>query len=137
MTLIEDVDQVFDIFKNLQRTSNPPIKSYDRFKRSLAETVETTNTVQMTERMAGTCLVALAAQGGKLSHGTTFSRVFDYRGHKRVMENGVSRDLLSAGLISIPEKTTPFYERFCLEEQGVDALHQFYDDGFLGSIGLL
>lgn len=76
-----------------------PVKPLSAFK--LAKTTAHPITRGATNRQAYAIAVAFAAAGTKLADGASAPRVFEIDGRPSAIENGVLRDAVSAGLISV------------------------------------
>lgn len=64
-------------------------------------------------RQAAAIAIAFAAAGKQLKPGTSVARVFEYDGRRCAIENGVLRDAVSSGLVSVAGDT-PETERITL-----------------------
>lgn len=80
-----------------------PVKAISAFK--LATTTPHPVTRSPSMRQAAAIAVALAAAGVKLSDGASAPRVFEANGVNSAIENGVLRDALSSGLITVSGAT--------------------------------
>ena len=76
-----------------------PVKPVFAFK--LAATSAHPNARQPSARQAAAIAVAFAAAGKKLATGSTAARVFEHAGKRVAIENGVLRDAVSSGMLSV------------------------------------
>jgi hypothetical protein len=91
-----------------------------------------------TKRMAIVLVAAAIASERMIAAGSVLPRVFEMNSRLFVIENGVSRDMLKAGMTSIePGSTKPEEEMFRLTSAGYAALVRFIGRKSLIDIGIL
>jgi len=71
--------------------------------------------------MAKAIVAACLATNQLLTDDTTFPRLFKIAGTSYVIENGVAKDMLKAGMISVALSETPELEKFTLTRIGLEA----------------
>jgi hypothetical protein len=80
-----------------------PVKPLSSFK--LAKSTAHPVARGASQRQAAAIAVALAAAGVKLADGAKAKRVFEYDGRPVAIENGVLRDAISSGLVTVSGAT--------------------------------
>ncbi|MCC6912806.1 MAG: hypothetical protein IT566_03815 [Rhodospirillaceae bacterium] len=82
-------------------------------------------------------IASASASGQQFVPGVTLPRAFSYEGVEAIIENGVSRDILKAGMASLIGNTNPAAEAFCLSEQNIVVLSGLVGREALVKRGLL
>jgi hypothetical protein len=90
--------------------------------RRLEFTVPHANSRQPTDRMAKAIVAGALATEQLLSEGLSIPRCFKIQGKAYVIENGVAKDMLKAGMISVTRGEEPQLERFDLTPLGFQAI---------------
>lgn len=90
-----------------------------------------------TLRCAYALIASALASGQQFVPGVTLPRAFSYEGVEAIIENGVSRDILKAGMASLIGNTNPAAEAFCLSEQNIVVLSGLVGREALVKRGLL
>ncbi len=90
-----------------------PIKPLDQISRILPSTPHP-NARSPTLRCAYALIACASAQGKQLVDGVELYRCFTYQEIRAVVENGVSRDILKAGMACLIEASDPAQERYRL-----------------------
>ncbi|QIG96578.1 GIY-YIG nuclease family protein [Bradyrhizobium sp. 6(2017)] len=118
------------------RRASVPIKPLGA--RRLEITTPHANARSPRERMATALVAAAIASGRMIAVGSILPRLFEMNGHPLVIENGVSRDMLKAGMITIEAGATrPEREMFRLTETGYAAILRFIRRRKLIDLGVL
>ena len=90
------------------------------------------------KRMAIVLVAAAIASERMITEGSILPRLFEMNGRPLVIENGVSRDMLKAGMIAIETGATkPEREMFRLTNAGCAAILRFIGRGQLVDLGVL
>jgi hypothetical protein len=89
------------------------------------------------DRMAKTVVAAALATNQLLGVSLIFPRMFAIRGTNYVIENGVARDMLKAGMISVFPGERPEWERFELTQLGYTAILNLLTKPRLEDLGVL
>jgi uncharacterized protein len=90
-----------------------------------------------TPRCAYALIASASAVGLQLSAGVQIPRSFTYQGVKGVLENGVSRDLLKAGMAKLIPETDPAEEKYELNSTQLSLLVSLLGREHLVERGLL
>jgi hypothetical protein len=90
-----------------------------------------------TERMAKAIVVACLATNQLLAEGVRLPRLFKIKGGTYVIENGVAKDLLKAGMISVIPGERPELEQFTLTQVGLAAILSLIPRPRLEDLGAL
>ncbi|MHC2253174.1 hypothetical protein ACVILK_002866 [Bradyrhizobium embrapense] len=88
-------------------------------------------------RCAYALIASASATGSRLLPETSVPRAFTYQGVDAIIENGVSRDLIKAGMASLVRSNNPHTESFRLSESQIDLLVGLYGKEGLVERGLL
>lgn len=113
-----------------------PIKPKKQIARILPTTPHP-NPRRPTLRCAYALLASMIATGRSLSDGASIPRSFTYQGVEAVIENGVSRDILKAGMASLIQSADPSEERFNLDDCQRNLIATLYGRELLVQRGLL
>ncbi|MEH2471402.1 putative GIY-YIG superfamily endonuclease [Nitrobacteraceae bacterium AZCC 2161] len=103
----------------------------------LEATIPHRNARSPTDRMARVIVAAALATGKLLSAGVTFPRQFEIQGNTYVIENGVAKDMLKAGVIEVTPAFKPEAEIFTLTLKGFDAIFSSIPRDRLEDLGAL
>lgn len=99
-----------------------PVKPVNQISRVLPTTPHP-NARRPTPRCAYALLASAAASGVSLSLGpVTIPRAFNYQGIAAVIENGVARDILKAGMAELLPSANPLDESFRLSNRHIEIL---------------
>lgn len=90
-----------------------------------------------TLRCAYALIASACATGTRLVAGTSVPRAFTHRDVEAVIENGVARDILKAGMASLVPAEDPSSERFAISERQVILLERLYGRSALAERGLV
>ncbi|MBR0800419.1 GIY-YIG nuclease family protein [Bradyrhizobium jicamae] len=112
-----------------------PIKPFGT--RRLEPTVPHPMPRQPKERMARAIAVACLATDQLLSVGVRIPRSFLIDGKPYVLENGVGKDMLKAGMISVHSNGRPENEEFTLTELGFESTVHLISRSRLEDLGVL
>ncbi len=88
-------------------------------------------------RCAYALIASASATGIRLVPETSVPRAFTYQGVDAIIENGVSRDLIKAGMASLVRSSDPHSESFRLSEPQIQLLVGLYGKDRLVERGLL
>jgi hypothetical protein len=111
-----------------------PVKALSSFK--LATSTAHPITRNPSTRQAAAICVALAAAGVKLADGARAPRVFEFDGVNSAIENGVMRDAISSGLITV-SGASPEAETIRVAKHGAAKLSALLGATLLKQAGLL
>lgn len=113
-----------------------PVKPIDQITRILP-TSPHPQPRSPTLRCAYALIASASASGKQLVPGVTLPRAFSYEGVAAIIENGVSRDILKAGMASLVANADPAAEAFSLSEQNIALLSSLVGREALVRRGLL
>lgn len=105
--------------------------------RRLEATIPHPNSRQPTDRMAKALVAGALATEQLLSEGLSIPRCFKIQGKAYVIENGVAKDMLKAGMISVTQGAEPELERFDLTPLGFQAIVTLLSRERLEDLGVL
>ncbi|MCO5132076.1 MAG: GIY-YIG nuclease family protein [Xanthobacteraceae bacterium] len=89
-----------------------------------------------TLRTAYALIASASAWGLQLSGGVKISRRFNFEGVDAIIENGVARDILKAGMANLIPSTDPSAEQFTLSEGQIDIIVSLVGREMLAARGL-
>lgn len=112
-----------------------PIKPISQIARILPTTPHP-NPRNPTKRSAYALIASASANGITLTPGCTIPRCFTYLGVQGIIENGVSRDILKAGMADLITASDPQDELFTLDEEQLEILNNLVGTDTLSAIGL-
>ncbi|AOO84719.1 GIY-YIG nuclease family protein [Bosea vaviloviae] len=113
-----------------------PIKPVAQISRILSTTPHP-NPRSPTVRCAYALIASASATATRFVTDVSIPRTFEYQGVQAVIENGVARDLLKAGMASLMPAADPKAERFVLTHAQVELLMGLYGSEALVARGLL
>tara|TARA_R110002049_G_scaffold199351_1_gene369463 strand:+ start:18246 stop:19088 length:843 start_codon:yes stop_codon:yes gene_type:complete len=113
-----------------------PIKPVKQIARILPTTPHP-NPRQATARCAFALIASAIANECELVPGVELPRRIEFEGVEGVIENGVARDILKAGMAELVESDDPIGERFRLNVGHIELLKQLYGQTQLEARGLL
>lgn len=113
-----------------------PVKPINQIARILPSTPHPSPR-SPTLRCAYALIASASAEGLPLVEGVEVSRSFTYEGVKGVMENGVSRDLLKAGMASLVQSDDPANERYRLSSAQIALISDLVGHQHLAERGLI
>jgi hypothetical protein len=90
-----------------------------------------------TPRCAYALIASASASGQQLVPGAVLPRAFVYQGVDAIIENGVSRDILKAGMASLVAAPDPAGEGYLLSADNIAVLAQLVGQEALVERGLL
>ena len=111
-----------------------PVKAISAFK--LAATTAHPIARNVSIRQCAAIAVAFAAAGRKLSSGARAPRTFEINGVPSAIENGVLRDAVSSGLVTVAGDT-PETETLTLTKSATAAIISHLGSGLLDKAGIL
>ena len=114
-----------------------PVKPVKQISRILPTTPHP-NARSPTRRCAYALIASASATGLQLSRGpVSIPRAFTYQHVHAVIENGVARDILKAGMADLQPSADPLGETFLLSEPHLRILIDLVGDQMLKGLGLL
>lgn len=113
-----------------------PIKPVAQMSRILPTTPHP-NARSATPRCAFALIAAAVASGCVLVPGVHIPRAFEYGGVRAIIENGVARDILKAGMATLHTDSGPSSERFVMDEEQLRLLIVLVGGDALAARGLL
>lgn len=113
-----------------------PIKPIGQLGRILPSTPHPIKR-QPTVRAAYALIASASAEGLMLGDGVQISRAFSYEGVRGIIENGVSRDLLKAGMATLVTADDPSEEKYQLSSGQVDLIARLVTREHLVERGLI
>lgn len=116
--------------------SSVPIKPVSQISRILLTTPHPSPR-QPSMRCAYALIASASASGLQLVDGIRIPRMFHYQGVDAIIENGVSRDILKAGMANVSRANTPTQEMFELGKHQVEILSDLVGIEMLNQRGLL
>jgi hypothetical protein len=105
--------------------------------RRLEATVPHSNPRQPTSRMAKALVAGALASEQLLMNGLSIPRCFKIQGKAYVIENGVAKDMLKAGMITVTPAEQPELENFNLTALGFQAILELLSRERLEDLGVL
>jgi hypothetical protein len=105
--------------------------------RRLEPTVPHPSPRNPTERMAKTLVAGCLATGQLLAVGAVIPRMFAIKTGAYVIENGVAKDMLKAGMISVTGADQPEREHFTITRKGFSATLALIPKSRLEDLGVL
>lgn len=116
--------------------SSVPIKPARQISRVLPTTPHPSPR-SPTLRCAYALIASASATGTRLVAGANVPRAFTYQNVEGVIENGVARDILKAGMASLVPSEDPMRERFTLSGIQIQTLERLYGLSALVERGLV
>ncbi|MDE2464184.1 MAG: GIY-YIG nuclease family protein [Alphaproteobacteria bacterium] len=113
-----------------------PVKPIDQITRILPTTPHP-QPRSPTPRCAYALIASASASGQQLVPGVVLPRAFSYQGVAAIIENGVSRDILKAGMASLVAASNPAGEAYMLSEANIAILSRLVGREALSERGLL
>jgi hypothetical protein len=113
-----------------------PVKPIDQITRILPTTPHP-QPRSPTPRCAYALIASASASGQQLVPGAVLPRAFVYQGVDAIIENGVSRDILKAGMASLVAAPDPAGEGYLLSADNIAVLAQLVGQEALVERGLL
>jgi hypothetical protein len=113
-----------------------PIKPLSQIKRILPSSPHPSPR-SPTARCAYALIASASAEGLQLVDGVRLSRTFTYGGVRAVIENGVSRDILKAGMAHLVSADAPVDEKYQLSAAHISLLASLAGESNLIERGLL
>lgn len=113
-----------------------PIKPVNQMTRILPTTPHP-NPRSPTARCAAALIASASAHGVRIEPGARIPRTFTYQGVDGIIENGVARDLLKAGMASLLPADDPRDEIFSLDAAQCEIVTTIHGRGRLNDIGLI
>lgn len=113
-----------------------PIKPVSQILRILPTTPHP-NPRSPSLRCAYALIASACATGAQLKPDVLIARAFRYQGVDAIIENGVSRDLVKAGMATVISAVEPRDEQFQLSGSQISLLTQLYGEDALIGRGLL
>lgn len=113
-----------------------PIKPLAQIARVLPTTPHP-NRRSPTVRCAYALIASASATGSRFVADVSIPRMFEYQGVRAIIENGVARDLLKAGMVTLIAAADGRDERFVLSGSQVELLKGLYGPDQLNARGLL
>ena len=113
-----------------------PIKPVDQISRILPSTPHPSPR-KPTMRCAYALIASASAHGLMIEPGVRIPRSFVYEGVEGVIENGVSRDLLKAGMAELVQSTDPKLEQYALSASHVGLIEDLVGAEALEERGLI
>lgn len=113
-----------------------PIKPVSQISRILP-TLPHTQPRSPSLRCAYALVASACATGTQLTPGVLIARMFRYQDVDAIIENGVSRDLVKAGMASVVSGNSPTDEKFRLSELQIRSLSDLYGEEQLLERGLI
>ena len=113
-----------------------PVKPITQLSRILPSTPHP-NARSPTPRSAYALVASAAAHGIQLGEGVRIPRAFEFGGVGAIIENGVSRDILKAGMASLVSAVDPVDEAYELSSGQVGLLKQLVGATALAERGLI
>jgi hypothetical protein len=125
-----------DLFHSIAgQQDSVPIKPFG--VRRLEPTVPHPSPRKPTERMAKAIVAAFLSTNQLLAEGVGIPRLFYIYGNTYVIENGVAKDMLKAGMISVTPGGRPELEQFVLTRSGFQAILGLIPRARLEDLGAL
>ena len=113
-----------------------PVKPIDQITRILPTTPHP-QPRSPTPRCAYALIASASASGQQLVPGVVLPRAFTYQGVDAIIENGVSRDILKAGMASLVAAPEPAREAYALSAANIAVLTRLVGQEALSERGLL
>lgn len=122
--------------RGIGEVESVPIKPINQISRILPTTPHP-NKRRPTVRCAYALIASASAYGLPISVGVRIPRSFSYKGVEGIIENGVARDLIKAGMATLISAKDPCDEAFELNARQCDMLIELVGIDALRNIGLI